>query len=320
MKQGSSGTAKASKRPRGRRVPREALEPLAQLEEIERAGGEGTLDLGRGASLHVSSLDKVFFPDRGLTKGDVMRYYAGVAPALLPLLKDRPLILKRFPNGIAGHSFFQQNAGAHPDGVRVAYVSVESGSGQIWVANSDGSGARQLTKNTSTNFWPFWSPDGQWVAFTSMRPNPVDIWKVPASGGTPVQVTHSNGFRGDWSPDGDRIAYDTQVLQGGPREREQGPSGIEIAEASTGKILRKVPAPNLQSPVWSRDGKRLTATFGNSVWIIDPDTGERHAAVQFPQDFNTIFRAAWAPDGKSVIVNRQQRVSQIVLMENFWAP
>src|SRR5262245_15419097 len=52
-----------------------------------------------------------------------------------------------------------------PDGSRVAYVSTQSGNGQIWVSNADGSGARQLTNNTSTNFWPFWSPDGRSIAF-----------------------------------------------------------------------------------------------------------------------------------------------------------
>src|SRR5205085_7723777 len=154
-------------------------------------------------------------------------------------------------------------------------VSTRSGNGQIWVAYSDGSGGRQVTKNAATNFWPFWSPDGQWIAFTSMRPGPAEIWKVPASGGAPTQITHSNGFRGDWSPDGERIVYDTQVLQGGPREREQQPATLEIAEASTGRVLRTVPAANLTSPVWSPDGKRVTATSGNSVWIIDPETGDR---------------------------------------------
>jgi len=212
------------------------------------------------------------------------------------------------------------HAALSPDGARVAYVSMDSGSGQIWVANSDGSGARQLTNNSGTNFWPFWSHDGRWVAFTSMRPGPADIWKVDASGGTPVQLTHSNAFRGDWSPDGKHIAYDTLVLQGGPLEREQRANSLEIADSSTGQVVKKVPAPNLQSPVWSPDGKRLSATSANAVWIIDPETGERQLAVQFPQDFLIIFRAAWAPDAKSVMVNRQERVSKIVLLENFWSP
>jgi Tol biopolymer transport system component len=231
---------------------------------------------------------------------------------IMPLMSaGSPRQITFFPRATINHSALS------PDGARVAYVSMESGNGQIWVANADGSGAQQLTNNTATHFWPFWSPDGQWVAFTSMRPGPADIWKVAALGGIPIQVTHGNGFRGDWSPDGNRIAYDTLVLRGGPLEREQRASGIEVAEASTGNILRKVSAANLQSPAWSPDGKRLTATAGNSVWIIDADTGERHLGVQFPQNFITFFRAAWAPDGKSVILNRQQRASQIVLLENF---
>jgi serine/threonine protein kinase/Tol biopolymer transport system component len=223
---------------------------------------------------------------------------------------DAPRQITFLPSGNISH------AALSPDGARVAYVSVESGNGQIWVANSDGSGVRQLTNNMATNFWPFWSPDGQWVAFTSMRPGPADIWKVSASGGTPVQMTHSGGFRGDWSPDGSHIAYDIQVLQGSVREGDN-EVALEIAEASTGMVLRKVSGAGLTSPVWSPDGKRLSATSGNSVWMIDPGTGERRLAVEFPKNFVALFRAAWAPDGKSVIVNRRERLSHIVLLENF---
>jgi bifunctional non-homologous end joining protein LigD len=98
-----------------------------QLDALERNGGEGTVKFETRKSLHVSSLDKVFFDDSDITKGDVMRYYALVAPVLLPILKDRPLILKRYPNGIGGSSFFQQNAGTYPSGVRVAEVATEDG-------------------------------------------------------------------------------------------------------------------------------------------------------------------------------------------------
>jgi len=97
-----------------------------QLKRLEDEGHDGVIKLGGSKSLQVSSLDKVFF-DSGITKGDVMRYYARIAPVLLPLIDDRPLILKRYPNGIGGPSFFQQNAGTHPSGVRVAAVETEDG-------------------------------------------------------------------------------------------------------------------------------------------------------------------------------------------------
>jgi bifunctional non-homologous end joining protein LigD len=100
---------------------------LRQLERIENTDSDGVITFPGRKTLHVSSLRKVFFQDAGITKGDVMRYYASVSPFLLPLLKDRPLILKRYPDGIGGPSFFQQNAGTHPASVRVAEVETEDG-------------------------------------------------------------------------------------------------------------------------------------------------------------------------------------------------
>jgi bifunctional non-homologous end joining protein LigD len=58
----------------------------------------------------LSNLDKVFWPDEGYTKGDLLAYYREVAPWLLPFLRDRPCVLTRFPDGIRGKSFFQKDA------------------------------------------------------------------------------------------------------------------------------------------------------------------------------------------------------------------
>jgi bifunctional non-homologous end joining protein LigD len=96
----------------------------AQLTALERGSGEGELDLGRGVSLHVSSLAKVYFPEAGITKGALMRYYTRVSPVLLPHIAGRPLVLKRYPDGVGGPMFFQQDAGPHvPDIVQTAVVS-----------------------------------------------------------------------------------------------------------------------------------------------------------------------------------------------------
>ena len=106
-------------------TPRKRAEDFAaveaQLRAIERGDGEGELTFGRGTTLHVSSLSKPFFPKAGITKGGLMRYYTRVAPYLLPQIEGRALVLKRYPDGVAGPMFFQQNAGEHvPDAVRVA--------------------------------------------------------------------------------------------------------------------------------------------------------------------------------------------------------
>ena len=101
----------------------------AQLRALERADGEGTLTFADGATRHVSSLSKPYFPEPRITKGALMRYYARVAPYLLPEIDGRALVLKRYPDGVAGPMFFQQNAGEHvPDVVRVATLdTVEKG-------------------------------------------------------------------------------------------------------------------------------------------------------------------------------------------------
>jgi len=57
-----------------------------------------------------SNLDKTFWPDEGYTKGDLIEYYRAVSPWLLPYLKDRPVVMTRYPDGITGKSFFQKDA------------------------------------------------------------------------------------------------------------------------------------------------------------------------------------------------------------------
>ena len=98
---------------------------LDRLDAIEHTGGSGLLDL-ETATLEVSSLDKVFFPATRHTKGDVMRYYTRVSSYLLPALVDRPLVMKRFPNGVRGKAFYQQRAPDDPPAsVRVEPVADE---------------------------------------------------------------------------------------------------------------------------------------------------------------------------------------------------
>lgn len=102
---------------------RELASLVRELEAVEAAGGESVLALPTG-TLTVSSLDKVFFPDGGQTKGALMRYYVRVAREILPAIADRPLVMKRYPNGVAGKAFYQQRAPADaPGSVRVQRVS-----------------------------------------------------------------------------------------------------------------------------------------------------------------------------------------------------
>jgi len=126
-----NSTAKTSRRSSGsvKKVDKDPL--LAELTAIEEKGGDGHIDLGGGKTLKVSNLDKVFFPKEKYTKGDVMRYYVRVADFILPTILDRPLVLKRFPNGIDGEAFYQQKAPENtPPEVRVEVIETEGGDKQ----------------------------------------------------------------------------------------------------------------------------------------------------------------------------------------------
>jgi bifunctional non-homologous end joining protein LigD len=63
--------------------------------------------------LKLSNLDKPFWPDEGITKGDLLNYYERVAPVLLPHIKDRPFTMRRYPDGAYGKAFFQKDAPSH---------------------------------------------------------------------------------------------------------------------------------------------------------------------------------------------------------------
>jgi bifunctional non-homologous end joining protein LigD len=73
--------------------------------------------------LPVSNLNKILYPKAGFTKGEVINYYIQIAPVLLPHLKDRPLTMKRYPNGVEGEFFYEKNCPAHrPAWVKTAKV------------------------------------------------------------------------------------------------------------------------------------------------------------------------------------------------------
>jgi len=101
-----------------------------------------------GKHLSLTNLDKVLYPATGFTKGQVIDYYARIAPVLLPHLKDHPLTLKRYPGGVDEEYFFEKNATKHrPDWVKTApiwsegnqrnvnYILANDLPTLVWIAN-----------------------------------------------------------------------------------------------------------------------------------------------------------------------------------------
>ncbi|MBM7507240.1 bifunctional non-homologous end joining protein LigD [Nocardioides salarius] len=94
------------------------------------AGEELLVDV-EGRTLRISNLDKVMYPATGTTKGEVLQYYARIAPTLLPHLTDRAVTRIRWPHGTGGSSFFEKNApGGTPSWVRTVSVPTTGSRGE----------------------------------------------------------------------------------------------------------------------------------------------------------------------------------------------
>lgn len=90
-----------------------------------------SIELG-GKEVKITHPEKVLFPKAGFTKGQVIDYYARIAPVLLPHLKDRPLTMKRYPNGVDGPFFYEKRCPSYrPDWVQTAHVESKSDDGPI---------------------------------------------------------------------------------------------------------------------------------------------------------------------------------------------
>lgn len=88
--------------------------------------------IGLDKPVRLSNLDKVFFPESGLAKGDLIQYYASVSSLILPHLVDRPISMNRYPDGIEGSSFYEKRAPGHqPDWMRTVPVVSDSQGGVI---------------------------------------------------------------------------------------------------------------------------------------------------------------------------------------------
>ena len=107
-----------------------------------------------GRELKLSNLDKVLYPATGFTKGEVIDYYARIAPVMLPHLRGRPITLKRYPNGVDAQFFYEKNCPSHrpewmrtldmeargwntqaPKGTIIQYCLLDEAAALVWTAN-----------------------------------------------------------------------------------------------------------------------------------------------------------------------------------------
>ena len=121
--------------------------PARRTSSIVPAGVRDAVVEVDGHSVSLTNLEKLFWPRLGLTKGDLLRYYASVAPVLLPHLRDRAMVMKRYPNGATGKCFFMKRAPSprpewietcaieHASGSVIDFPMVQDLASLLWVVN-----------------------------------------------------------------------------------------------------------------------------------------------------------------------------------------
>ena len=168
--------------------------------------------------LTLSNLDKVLFPESGFTKGQLIDYYANVAPVMLPHIQDRPLTMKRYPDGVDAKFFYEKHVPNHaPDWVRtvrvptgdkgeeVEYALVCDLPTLVWAANL----------GTIEFHVPLWR-----VGRRRKLPSPPDFIVFdldPGEGSTLVQCCEvALGYRRGPPGQGSRVRGEDQWIQGSP--------------------------------------------------------------------------------------------------------
>jgi bifunctional non-homologous end joining protein LigD len=123
-----AGNVAVKKFDTGKETRGEKVVPVARALKAKELKGDVNVRVGR-AVVPLTHLERVYWPGEGYTKGDLIRYYDEVSRYVAPYLEDRPLIMKRYPSGIAGQSFHQHDAKEVPEFVRTISLEVEDGGG-----------------------------------------------------------------------------------------------------------------------------------------------------------------------------------------------
>jgi bifunctional non-homologous end joining protein LigD len=104
----------------------EKVLPVSRAMKAKELSGDVNVRVGRDV-VQLTNLDRVYWPEDGYTKGDLIRYYHEISRYILPYLKDRPLIMKRYPSGVGGPFFHQHDVNEAPAFVRTVALEAEDG-------------------------------------------------------------------------------------------------------------------------------------------------------------------------------------------------
>ncbi|MFA6109696.1 MAG: hypothetical protein WDA75_13095 [Candidatus Latescibacterota bacterium] len=192
---------------------------------------------------------------------------------------------------------------------QIAFQTRRDGQAEIYAMNLDGSCQTNLTRHSSRDIHPAWSPDGTRIAFASDRKGTLQISVMDADGGNPVQLTRGPGDRitPAWSADGTQIAYASSEL---------GTWDICVMQADGSEAINLTQSPSQDLwPTWSPDGTRI-AFHSNR---------DRRGA--FPRDVDPDGKMGWGPSDLFIMdslggaaTNLTARFSWGINMQPVWSP
>ena len=179
-----------------------------------------------------------------------------------------------------------------PDGQRIAFTAYDDdGDGEIFMIDSDGGKAHQLTKNLESDFAPAWSPDSKKLAYDCSKQSVANLCVINVASRHIKHVTHGDHrvYRPTWSPDGDRIAFSEYDVPANQSE-------LWTVHTNGSHLHRVTNTPTVRelSPTWSPDGKRFAVGTEFGIQLISASTGASIGSA-FPG-----HDPSWSPDGKRI--------------------
>ncbi len=186
-----------------------------------------------------------------------------------------------------------------PEG-KVVYTTRIKETQDLWIINSDGTGNRQLTFNSGSNFSPVVSRDGRYIVFASSRAGNMNIWRMDGNGGNPLQLTNNSGIVGEpsISPDSRWVVYQ--------HADADNKATIWRVSIDGGEPVR-LSAVHSEKPTISPDGRTFACLYG----VATPDSAARIAVIPIDGgepvrllDLPSVARSRtfrWSSDGSSLI-------------------